>query len=48
MPVTFEGRAAVAVRCKECGAFGPPSHGEDPKHAIFGWNQRQGRLTVVK
>jgi Lar family restriction alleviation protein len=38
---------AIAVRCNECSATGPHSLG-DPPNAIFAWNQRQGRLTVVK
>jgi len=46
--VEFDGAPALAVRCKECGACGPPDHGDDPKHAIFGWNQRMGRLTEVR
>jgi len=28
-------------------AFGPPSHGDDPQHAVFTWNQRMGRLSLV-
>ena len=39
---------ALAVRCNECGATGPVSLSDDPAHAIFAWNQRMGRLTVVK
>ena len=46
--VEFELRGALAVRCKECGASGPPSHTADPQHAVSAWNQRAGRLTVVK
>jgi uncharacterized Zn finger protein len=34
VPVTFEGSASLAVHCNECGAFGPPSHTDEPKHAI--------------
>jgi len=45
VPVQFEGGPALAVCCKECGAFGPPSHSDDlsddPEHAIAAWNQRQ-------
>jgi uncharacterized Zn finger protein len=46
--VEFEQRPALAVRCRECGAIGPPSHSKDPKNAVFAWNQRVGRLTVVE
>ena len=46
--IKYEGGSALAVRCNECGAFGPPSHSDDPKHAIFAWNQRMGRLTVAR
>jgi uncharacterized Zn finger protein len=48
VPVEYERRPAFGVRCNECGAFGPPSHSLDPQHAIAAWNQRQGRVTVVK
>jgi len=37
-----------AVRCSECLATGPRSTADDPVQAINAWNQRQGRLTVVK
>ena len=37
-----------AVRCSECLAQGPHSVGEEPVHAVTMWNQRQGRLSVVK
>ena len=37
-----------AVRCPECFATGPHSVSDSPVHAIVAWNQRQGRLTVVK
>jgi hypothetical protein len=40
--VEFEGRAALAVRCTECGAHGPPEHSDDPKHANFGWPSAHG------
>jgi uncharacterized Zn finger protein len=46
--VQYEERPALAVHCKECGAFGPPSQSTAPEHAIAVWNQRAGRLTVVK
>jgi Lar family restriction alleviation protein len=39
---------AFAVRCSECGATGPVSLSDDPAHAVFAWNQRMGRLSVVK
>jgi len=38
----------LAVHGKECGARGPLSLSADPAHAVFAWNQRTGRLTVVK
>ena len=38
----------LAVRCRECGATGPRSASDDPAHAIFAWNQRMGRLALVK
>jgi Lar family restriction alleviation protein len=38
----------LAVKCNECGATGPRSVSDDPKQAIFAWNQRMGRLTLVK
>jgi hypothetical protein len=38
----------LAARCKECGAVGPRSVSDDPAHAVTAWNQRQGRLSVVK
>jgi len=38
--VEFERAPALAVRCKECGAFGPPSDSHEPQHAIAAWNQR--------
>ena len=41
-------RITLAVRCKECGAQGPRSLSDDPAHAVFAWNQRFGRLSVVK
>jgi hypothetical protein len=40
--------AMLAVSCKDCGATGPLSLSDDPAHAIHMWNQRQGRLSVVK
>ena len=40
-------RDALAVRCKECGATGPSSLFGDPEQAVFAWNERQGRLSVV-
>jgi len=46
VPVEFEARPALAVRCKECGALGPPSHGDDPKHAVFAWNRRPRLIPV--
>ena len=47
--VEFEQRPALAVRCRECGAAGPPSHSTDPPdHAVSAWNQRMGRLSLVK
>ena len=46
--VEFELRGALAVRCKECGASGRPSHTADPQHAVSAWNQRMGRLSLVK
>jgi len=39
---------ALAVRCKECGAYGPPAHSDDPKHAVSASNQRTGRMSLVK
>ena len=39
---------ALAVRCKECGAQGPRSLGNDRHDAVYSWNFRFGRLTVVK
>lgn len=38
----------LAVKCIECGATGPRSLSDDPAHTIFAWNQRVGRLSVVK
>jgi hypothetical protein len=46
--VEYEQRPALAVRWRECGAIGPPSHSDDPKHAVHSWNLRVGRLSVVK
>jgi Lar family restriction alleviation protein len=46
--VQYEERPALAVHCKECGAIGPHSESPEPAHAIHAWNQRAGRLTVVK
>ena len=43
-----QGCRMLAVFCKECGAQGPLSLGNDPIHAIHSWNQRQGRLSIVK
>ena len=39
---------AHAVRCNECGAMGPCSLSDDPAHAVFAWNQRMGRISLVK
>ena len=39
---------AKVVRCRECGAFGPPSPGDDERDAVHSWNQRFGPLSVVK
>jgi Lar family restriction alleviation protein len=38
----------LAVRCKECGATGPRSESPHPEHAVHAWNQRFGRLSLVK
>jgi transcription elongation factor Elf1 len=40
--------AVLAVQCPECGATGPLSLSSDPAHAVFAWNQRIGRMTLVK
>ena len=37
-----------AVRCPECFATGPHSVSDNPVHAITAWNQRQGRISLVK
>ena len=37
----------LAVRCSECGASGPRSLSSDSAHAVFAWNHRVGRLSVV-
>ena len=39
---------ALAVKCNECGATGPRSSSADPAQAIFAWNQRMGRMLVVR
>ena len=39
---------AYAVRCTECSATGPRMMSDDPQHAVTVWNQRQGRLSVVR
>jgi hypothetical protein len=36
VPLTFEGRAALAVRGSECVAHGLPEHIDEPTHAISG------------
>jgi len=41
------GASALAVRCKECGAFGPPSQDADPEHTIVAWHQRCRRLSLA-
>jgi Lar family restriction alleviation protein len=46
--VEYEQRPAFAVCCRECGAMGPPSHSDDPAHAVATWNRRMGRLSVVE
>jgi Lar family restriction alleviation protein len=38
----------LAVFCNECGAQGPLSLCNDRAHAIHSWNQRPGRLSLVK
>ena len=38
----------LAVQCKECGAVGPRSLSDNPAHAVQSWNQRMGRLSVVR
>jgi len=38
----------LAVSCKECGATGPLSLSDDPARAIHSWDQRMGRLNIVK
>ena len=40
--------SALAVLCKECGATGPRSRGNDRRDAIHSWNLRFGRLTAAK
>ena len=40
--------AMLAVCCKECGATGPVSLSDNPAYAIDSWNQRTGRLSLVK
>jgi len=38
----------LAVQCKECAALGPHSTSPHAEHAIHAWNQRFGRLSLVK
>ena len=45
--VVLQESRVLAVRCRECGARGPESLGNETD-AMFAWNQRMGRLTVVK
>jgi methionyl-tRNA synthetase len=44
----FVNDAKPGDNCPECGTTGPHSYRGDPKHAVFAWNQRAGRLTEVK
>ena len=48
MGIEYVDRPAPAVHCKERGAFDPPSHADNPKHAVYAWNQRMGRMSLVK
>jgi hypothetical protein len=45
--VAQEAPRAYVVRCAECGAQGPDDNAK-PEHAVFAWNQRLGRLSLVK
>jgi hypothetical protein len=39
---------ALAVQCRECGVTGPRCLSSDPAHAVFAWNQRMGRMSLIK
>jgi len=43
-----ESPRALSVHCPECGATGPVSLSDDPKHAMHAWNQRLGRMSRVR
>jgi hypothetical protein len=46
--VDYDNSPALAASCGECGAVGPPSHGDDSMQAVARWNLRFGRLTGVE
>jgi uncharacterized Zn finger protein len=38
----------LVVHCPECGATAPVSLSADAVHAVFAWNQRMVRMSLVK